>query len=109
MPQPRSSRPSSARGRRTNPTRTQPSALAPHGVHGGAAVVWARGLLLIALAMTFALEFTTPAWTLLIAAPVLGERFTASRVGAVVFGLLGVLVGLRPGLAAFQPGALLVL
>jgi drug/metabolite transporter (DMT)-like permease len=46
---------------------------------------------------------------LLIAAPVLGERFTASRVGAVVFGLLGVLVILRPGLAAFQPGALLVL
>ena len=66
-------------------------------------------LLLIPLAMTFALEFTTPAWTLLIAAPVLGERFTASRVGAVVFGLLGVLVILRPGLAAFQPGALLVL
>ena len=30
-----------------------------------------------------------------------------SRIGAVVFGLLGVLVILRPGLATFQPAALL--
>ena len=80
-----------------------------NAVHVGSSFLWAMSLLLIPLAMTFALEFTTPAWTLLIAAPVLGERFTASRVGAVVFGLLGVLVILRPGLAAFQPGALLVL
>ena len=80
-----------------------------NAVHVGSSYLWAMSLLLIPLAMTFALEFTTPAWTLLIAAPVLGERFTASRVGAVVFGLLGVLVILRPGLAAFQPGALLVL
>jgi drug/metabolite transporter (DMT)-like permease len=78
-------------------------------VHIGSSYLWAMSLLLIPLAMTFALEFTTPAWTLLLAAPVLGERLTASRIGAVVFGLLGVLVILRPGLAAFQPGALLAL
>jgi drug/metabolite transporter (DMT)-like permease len=78
-------------------------------VHVGSSYLWAMSLLLIPLAMTFALEFTTPAWTLLLAAPVLGERLTASRIGAVVFGLLGVLVILRPGLAAFQPGALLAL
>src|SRR5262249_54133877 len=71
--------------------------------------LWARSLLLIPLAMVFALEFTTPLWTLLLAAPFLGERLTASRIGAVVFGLLGVLVILRPGLATFQPGALLTL
>jgi drug/metabolite transporter (DMT)-like permease len=59
--------------------------------------------------MVFALEFTTPLWTTLLAAPFLGERLTASRIGAVVFGLLGVLVILRPGLATFQPGALLTL
>jgi drug/metabolite transporter (DMT)-like permease len=78
-------------------------------VHVGSSYLWAMGLLLIPLAMAFALEFTTPAWTLLLAAPVLGERLTASRIGAVVFGLLGVLVILRPGLATFQPGALLPL
>src|SRR5215831_15266300 len=78
-------------------------------VHVGVSYLWARSLLLIPLAMVFALEFTTPLWTLLLAAPFLGERLTASRIGAVVFGLLGVLVILRPGLATFQPGALLTL
>ena len=78
-------------------------------IHVGASYLWATSLLLIPLAMVFALEFTTPLWTLLLAAPVLGERLTASRIGAVVFGLLGVLVILRPGLATFQPGALLTL
>ena len=80
-----------------------------NAVHVGSSYLWAMSLLLIPLAMTFALEFTTPAWTLLFAAQVLGERLTASRVGAVMFGLFGVLVILRPGLTAFQPGALLVL
>jgi drug/metabolite transporter (DMT)-like permease len=78
-------------------------------VHVGSSYLWAMSLLLIPLAMTFALEFTTPVWTLLLAAPILGERLTASRIGAVVLGLLGVLVILRPGLATFQPGALLAL
>src|SRR6516225_11338896 len=48
-------------------------------VHVASSYLWAMSLLLIPLAMTFALEFTTPAWTLLLAAPVLGERLTASR------------------------------
>jgi drug/metabolite transporter (DMT)-like permease len=78
-------------------------------VHVGSSYLWAMSLLLIPLAMTFALEVTTPAWTLLLASPILGERLTASRIGAVVLGLLGVLVILRPGLATFQPGALLAL
>ena len=78
-------------------------------VHLGGQYLWALSLLLLPLATVFALEFTTPAWALLLAVPVLGERLTASRVGAVVLGLLGVLVVLRPGLAAFQPAALLVL
>ena len=78
-------------------------------VHVGSSYLWAMSLLLIPLAMTFALEFTTPAWTLLLASPILGERLTPSRIGAVVLGLLGVLVILRPGLGTFQPGALLAL
>ena len=78
-------------------------------VHVGSSYLWATSLLLIPMAMTFALEFTTPAWTLLLALPVLGERLTASRIGAVVLGLLGVVVILRPGLATVQPGALLAL
>ena len=68
-----------------------------------ASYLWAKSLLLLPMAMTFALEFTTPAWTLLLAAPILGERITRSRIGAVVLGLIGILVILRPGIATFQP------
>ncbi len=80
-----------------------------NSVHLGAQYLWAMSVLLLPLATVFALEFTAPAWTLLLALPVLGERMTASRIGAVVLGLIGVLVILRPGLATFQPAALLVL
>jgi drug/metabolite transporter (DMT)-like permease len=78
-------------------------------VHLGAQYLWATSLLLLPLATVFALEFTAPAWALLLALPVLGERMTASRIGAVVLGLMGMLVILRPGLQTFQPAALLVL
>jgi drug/metabolite transporter (DMT)-like permease len=71
--------------------------------------VWATSLLLLPLATVFALEFTAPAWALLLAVPVLRERMTTSRIGAVVLGLVGVLIIVRPGLATFQPAALLVL
>jgi drug/metabolite transporter (DMT)-like permease len=80
-----------------------------NSVHVGSSYLWATSLLLIPMAMTFALEFSTPAWTVLLALPVLGERLTPSRVGAVVLGLVGVLVILRPGLATVQLGALLAL
>src|SRR5262245_61789640 len=80
-----------------------------NGVHLTAQFLWAKSVILLPLATVFALEFTAPAWTMLIAVPVLGERLTKSRVGAVVLGLVGVLVILRPGSATFQPAALLVL
>jgi drug/metabolite transporter (DMT)-like permease len=78
-------------------------------IHLGAQYVWALSLLLLPFATVFSLEFTAPAWTLLLAWLVLGEHMTPSRIGAVVLGLLGVLVIVRPGLATFQPAALLVL
>ena len=80
-----------------------------NAVHLSASYLWAKGLLLLPLATVFALEFTAPAWALLLAVPVLHERMTTGRVAAVVLGLAGVLVILRPGLATFQPAALLVL
>ena len=80
-----------------------------NSVHFGAQYLWAWSLLLLPLATVFALEFTMPAWTILLAPIFLGERMTPSRIGAVVFGIAGVLVILRPGLESFQPAALLVL
>ena len=78
-------------------------------IHFGAQFLWAMSITLLPLATVFALEFTTPAWTTLLAVALLGERLTASRIGAIACGLVGVLVIVRPGLATFQPAALLVL
>jgi drug/metabolite transporter (DMT)-like permease len=80
-----------------------------NSIHFGSQYLWAWSLLLLPLATVFALEFTMPAWTILLAPFFLGERMTPSRVGAVVLGLAGVLVILRPGLETFQPAALIVL
>jgi drug/metabolite transporter (DMT)-like permease len=78
-------------------------------IHLAAQYLWASSLLLLPLATVFALEFTTPAWALLLAVTVLRERATVSRVGAVLFGFIGVVVILRPGIITFQPAGLLVL
>jgi drug/metabolite transporter (DMT)-like permease len=80
-----------------------------NGVHFAAQVAWATSLTLLPLATVFALEFTMPAWTALLAALFLHERLTQSRIGAVVLGFIGVLVIIRPGLQSFQPAALLTL
>jgi len=80
-----------------------------NSIHFGSQYLWAWSLLLLPLATVFALEFTMPAWTILLAPLFLGERMTASRIGAVILGLVGVFVILRPGLETFRPAALLVL
>src|SRR5262249_12514030 len=80
-----------------------------NSIHFRSQYLWASSLLLLPLATVFALEFTMPVWTALLAVLFLNERMTASRIGAVVLGLAGVVVILRPGLEAFQPAALLVL
>ncbi|MBI3705193.1 MAG: DMT family transporter [Rhizobiales bacterium] len=78
-------------------------------VHYAAQYAWALSLTMLPLAMVFALEFTMPAWTVLLAVWLLHERMTPSRIGVVVFGLIGVLVILRPGIASVNLGAILVL
>jgi drug/metabolite transporter (DMT)-like permease len=78
-------------------------------VHYASQYAWAVSLTMLPLAMVFALEFTMPAWTALLAVWLLHERMTPSRRGVVVLGLVGVLVILRPGVADFNPAAILVL
>jgi drug/metabolite transporter (DMT)-like permease len=80
-----------------------------NGTHLVAQYMWTLAIALLPLATVFALEFTTPAWTTLLAVLFLGERVTGGRIIALVCGLVGVLVIVRPGLATFQPAALLVL
>ncbi|HMF26342.1 MAG TPA: DMT family transporter [Pseudolabrys sp.] len=78
-------------------------------VHYASQFSWAMSLTMLPLATVFALEFTMPAWTALLAVWFLHESMTPSRLGVVVLGFVGVLVILRPGIAGFNPAAILVL
>jgi drug/metabolite transporter (DMT)-like permease len=78
-------------------------------IHFGGQYAWSLSLTLLPLATTVALEFTMPAWTTLLAAMLLRERLTVSRVGAIVLGIVGVLVIVRPGSQTFQPAMLIIL
>jgi drug/metabolite transporter (DMT)-like permease len=78
-------------------------------VHYASQYAWALALTMLPLATVFSLEFTMPAWTALLAVWFLNEKMTPSRIGVVVLGLAGVLVILRPGIAGFNPAAVLVL
>lgn len=70
---------------------------------------WFLGIGLLPLAEVFALEFTVPIWTILIAALFLGETITWRKVAAVLLGLLGVVVIVRPGIEIIDAAALIVL
>jgi drug/metabolite transporter (DMT)-like permease len=78
-------------------------------VHYASQYSWALSLTMLPLATVFALEFTMPAWTAVLAVWFLHERMTPSRLGVVILGLIGVLAILRPGIASFNPAAILVL
>ncbi len=70
---------------------------------------WFFAIAAIPLAEVFAIEFTIPIWTALLAAVFLGERLTAARVAALALGVAGVLLILRPGAAIVHPAALAAL
>ncbi|MFN0318243.1 MAG: DMT family transporter [Burkholderiales bacterium] len=70
---------------------------------------WFYGVALIPLTEVFALEFTMPIWTAVLAPFLLGERMTRMRVLVVLIGFAGTLVILRPGIAIVHPAALAVL
>lgn len=70
---------------------------------------WFLGIGLLPLAQVFALEFTTPLWTLLIAALFLKEKLTARKAVAIALGSVGVYLILNPGSDIVNPAALYVL
>lgn len=61
------------------------------------------------LTTTTSIGFAAPLIVTLLAGPLLGERLSARRLGAVLVGFAGVLVITRPGGAGFHPAMLLVL
>ncbi len=70
---------------------------------------WFVGIGLLPLAEVFALEFTVPIWTAIIAAIFLREKITARKAISLFFGILGVMVIVRPGVEIVDIASLIVL
>ena len=83
--------------------------LARHVIHFAGQIAWILALVWLPLALVFAVEFTSPVWGALTAILLLGERLTRWRVLAMLAGLSGVLIIVRPGLIAFDPALLAAL
>lgn len=81
--------------------------LAVHGlrnvVHVIGQVLWIFGIQLLPLVTVFAIEFTTPLWAAVLAVLFLGERMNRGRWVALVSGICGILVILRPGISDPDP------
>jgi drug/metabolite transporter (DMT)-like permease len=75
-------------------------------IHFVGQVLWVYSIGMLTLATVFAIEFTMPMWTALLAWLFLKERFTVPRLVQLALGFAGVLIILRPGGGAFHPAAL---
>ncbi len=84
-----------------------------HLLRGGAIVIgnmcFFAGLASLPLAEAVAIFFTAPLIITVLAVPLLGERLSWRRMSAVLVGLLGALVIIRPGGETFQHAAVLPL
>jgi drug/metabolite transporter (DMT)-like permease len=78
-------------------------------LHFAGQYCWVYSIGALALATVFAIEFTMPVWTALLAALFLGERLNPGRMVQLVLGLAGVLIILRPGAGFFQVAALVMI
>ncbi len=75
----------------------------------GSTICAFTALRFITLADSATVSFTAPLLVTMLAVPMLGERLSARRLGAVIAGFVGVLIVIRPGSSVFQWGSLLML
>lgn len=75
-----------------------------NAVHYAAQYGWLLAVTLIPLAQVISIEFTMPIWTALLAVVFLGERMNAWKIAAVVLGLIGVWIIVRPEAGHIEPG-----
>lgn len=78
-------------------------------VHYVSQIGWFFALTLIPLSQLVSIEFTMPIWIALMAAFFLGERMTVWKITAIVLGLIGVIVIVRPSAGAINTGQLVAL
>jgi drug/metabolite transporter (DMT)-like permease len=80
-----------------------------NAVHYGAQCCWLSALTLIPLAQVISIEFTMPIWTAMLAVAVLGERMGVWKTTAVVLGMIGVMIIVRPFGGSVGGGQLIAL
>jgi len=90
-------------------TRRLPEHIARNLIHYGAQLGWFFALTLIPIGQVVAIEFTMPIWTALLAASFLGERITPWKATAIVLGIIGVVIIVRPATGEVNPGQLIAL
>jgi uncharacterized membrane protein len=78
-------------------------------IHYGAQIGWFFALTLIPLGQVVAIEFTMPIWTAILAASFLGERMTVWKISAIMLGVIGVIIIVRPATGEINPGQMIAL
>jgi drug/metabolite transporter (DMT)-like permease len=78
-------------------------------IHYGAQIGWFFALTLIPIGQVVAIEFTMPIWTAILAASFLGERMTVWKISAIVLGVIGVVIIVRPAAGEINLGQLIAL
>lgn len=78
-------------------------------LHFGGQYAWVYAIGALPLATVFAIEFTMPVWTAVLATFILGERLNRGRIVMLATGLAGILIILKPGFQQVPPAALVML
>src|SRR5262245_19493948 len=79
------------------------------GVHLMSMLFFFTGVKYLPLAKAASISFTAPFFVALLAWPMLGERLTLKRLGAIVVAFTGVFIIIRPGSDVFQWASLYML
>ncbi len=98
---------------RARPVRLAPPRLGYHALrgllHGIGVLLWFFAMSRIPIAQVTALGFTAPVFATILAALLLGETLRLRRLTAVLVGLAGAIIILRPGVDAIDIGAIAML
>lgn len=78
-------------------------------VHYGAQFGWLLAITMIPLAQVISIEFTMPIWTALLAVFFLGEKMNSWKIAAVLLGLIGVWIIVRPSADGVEAGQIISL
>ncbi len=80
-----------------------------NAIHYSAQLGWFFALTLIPIGQVVAIEFTMPIWTAILAASFLNERMSRWKIAAIVLGLVGVIMIVRPATGEINQGQLIAL